>query len=256
MKTAHARYRSPIRNLCAWAVALVLVLLATFFWILQSRLREIVRVGDIVENATRKHYAAATRAMGLEPRKSMLSYLDAAARGNGRGTTEVYLAGLDASVVERDGLRVEGATARIVEMVYYESAAPALYVQWQGDASLLYSSPKVSIGRTRVQLYSVPLAWFRGTFAHNGMLDDLSRARLPSEDGWIEVIPAEEPEGQGLKAYFAAFVPTPAYQIHVFESGVWKGSVAIYSRQKPDRPRVRIFCSDGVCRVFSFGARD
>lgn len=239
MRAVGTRRPLAVRRLASWGGALGLVALAAYSIILDSRLQEITHLGRLVDDASETYESAAMEAMSSGARRSLAGYLEESQ--DLRGHAELHLAGLETALVERNGIRVDGVSVRLVTMVGYGTGTPSLYVRLQGNTASLFASPRVTVSGSPVRLRSVPLAWWIGAYAHNGDLSDVIDGQMMTVREPRVVAAAAPSSGEEIAAYFAAFVPTPAYQLHIFQFGRWQGSVAVWGVEHPERPRLRLF---------------
>lgn len=244
MRAVGTGRRLAVRRLASWGGALGLVALAAYAIILNSRLGEITHFRRLVDDASETYQSAAMEAMSSGARRSLVGYLEESQ--DLRGHAELHLAGLETALVERNGIRVNGVSVRLVTMVGYGTPTPSLYVRLQGATTSVFASPRVTVTGSPVQLRSVPLAWWLGAYAHSGELSDVVDGQMMTVGEPRMVAAAAPSSGGEIAAYFAAFVPTPAYQLHVFQFGRWQGSVAVWGVEHPERPRLRLFGPAGV----------
>lgn len=247
MKSENGNARRAVVRALAWASALGLAASAIYAWVLMKRMERIAGARDAITTATEAYWSTAIRAMSPTARQSARHHLNGAS-SSGRGVVDVYLAGLEPGSVEQNGIRVRGAEVQMVTMVKYGDRVPSLYVEWLGTTASAVCWPDVRLGQARLRTWTVPFASWRGAYALNDGLHEVLDSRAGYASDLEQVVALEPIESEKIGAYFGVFVPTPEYQIHLFEFGSWKGSVAIYARQAPEKPHLLLFTPIGILK--------
>jgi hypothetical protein len=247
MKSENKKARRAVVRALAWAGLLGLAASAVYAWVLMKRMELIVDASDAITTSTEAYWSTSIRAMSPTARQIVKRHLNDAST-SGRGVVDVYLAGLKPGSVEQNGIQVRNAEVQMVTMVKYGASAPSLYVEWSGTTASALCWPDARLGQARLRMWAVPFASWRGAYALNDSLHEVLDSHAGFASDLDQVVVLEPIESEKIGAYFAVFVPTPEYQIHVFEFGTWKGSVAIYARQAPEKPHLRLFTPIGILK--------
>lgn len=235
-----------------WFVALVLVAVSLVLLRAAKMGEAILEDNEAQEKALDALFRKAYRLLPKDHRQAILDWY----KGDLKGTVDISLYDQDVEVIETGSLVFEGCSPRVITIAapgaWDQYDVPGLLVRYEGTSLGSVQAPRVvGKGGRAVDMRMVSIPGQHGTLADNLTRGDSPNLRGPLsaeiDSGWRA---AFVDDGSPRPARFAVFVPTPAYQLHMFSEAGWSASVALW-KHEPREAALRIFYSDGVVEELS-----